>query len=102
MPSGSPFTPRVSPKSEIEGRTSGRRDRGTPKRRRSDGSHRRARMSKSRVRLAFVASVACTAPPVRRQRSQESTVPKASAPRRARPRTPPTFRRIHSSLVAEK
>ena len=40
-------------------------------------------MLKSSVRLAFVASVTCDAPPVSRQISKESTVPNASSPRSA-------------------
>ena len=47
-------------------------------------------MSKQSVRDAFDGSVACTRPPVRRQSSQESTVPKASSPRSASERAPGT------------
>jgi hypothetical protein len=48
------------------------------------------------VRDAFETSVAWTAPPVSRQRSHVSTVPKAS------PSCDPASPRIHSSFVAEK
>ena len=47
-------------------------------------------MSKSSVREALVASVACTRPPVSRQSRKLSTVPKASSPRSARARAPAT------------
>ena len=59
-------------------------------------------MSYSSVRDAFVASVACTRPPVSFQSSQESTVPASSSPRSAAARAPSTLSRIHASLVAEK
>ena len=59
-------------------------------------------MSKSRVRLALVASVACTRPPVSRQSSQVSTVPKASRPAAAAARAPGTLSSSQASLVAEK
>ncbi len=55
-------------------------------------------MSYSIVRLALDGSVACTAPPVRFQTSQESMVPKA---RSSSAVTPPSVR-SHSSLLAEK
>src|SRR2546427_12018454 len=54
------------------------------------------------VRLAFVASVAWAEPPVSLQRSHVSGVPNASAPPRALDLRPGAFRRIHSTLVAEK
>ena len=54
------------------------------------------------VRLALVTSVMWTAPPVSFHTSQESTVPKSSAPRSAFSRAPSTWSRIHLSLVAEK
>ena len=59
----------------------------------------------SRVRLAFVTSVACTppsGPPVRFHSTQLSVVPKASSPASARARAPSTFSRIHAILLAEK
>ena len=59
-------------------------------------------MSKQSVREALDGSVAWTAPPVRRQRSQESTVPKASSPRSARCRAPGTSSRSQRILVPEK
>ena len=47
-----------------------------------------SRMSNSSVRLALVASVAWTAPPVRRHSRKLSIVPNASSPRSARSRAP--------------
>ena len=55
-------------------------------------------MSKSMVRLALVASVAWTLPPVRFQMIQLSIVPTA----RSGPAATPPSRSIHSSLEAEK
>ena len=59
-------------------------------------------MSYSSVRLALVASVTCSRPPVSRNASHESTVPKASSPASARSRAPATYSRIQAILVAEK
>ena len=66
------------------------------------GSHWPVAMSHNRVRAALVASVAWTAPPVRRQSRKLSTVPKASSPASARARAPSTLSRIQPILVAEK
>jgi hypothetical protein len=59
-------------------------------------------MSRSIVREAFVTSVACTRPPVRRQSRKQSIVPKASSPRAARSRAPGISSSIQASLVPEK
>jgi hypothetical protein len=59
-------------------------------------------MLNSMVRDAFEYSVACTRPPVSRQSSQLSIVPKASSPRSARRWAPGTASRMKRSLVAEK
>ena len=100
IPSGSLGTPRVRPNTPLDGLTCGRSEAGTPNSRQSDSSHRPRPMSNSNVREAFVGSVACAAPPVSFQRSQLSTVPKASRPRRAAVFAP--WRSIHSSFVALK
>ena len=52
--------------------------------------------------MRLVASVACTAPPVRRQIRKVSMVPNASSPAAARSRAPSTWSKTHASLVAEK
>jgi hypothetical protein len=54
------------------------------------------------VRLALVASVACTRPPVSRQSRKESTVPKASLPASAFSFAPGTFSSSQTILEAEK
>ena len=59
-------------------------------------------MSKSIVREALVASVACTRPPVKRQSRKVSMVPKANSPFSAAARAPVTLSRIHWIFVAEK
>ena len=59
-------------------------------------------MLKSSVREALLASVTWASPPVRRQASQVSMVPKASSPRSARARAPGTVSRSQASLVPEK
>ena len=60
-------------------------------------------MSNSSVREAFVASVACTRPPVSFQSSQRvDRAGEQLAASRARARAPGTSSRIHASLVAEK
>ena len=92
----------VVPKSAALSRTSGSTLRGTSKSASRASSHACAWMSKSRVREALVASVACTAPPVRRQIRNVSMVPNARSPAAARSRAPSTWSRIHASLVAEK
>jgi hypothetical protein len=68
----------------------------------SSSSHWLRWMSNSMVREALLTSVACTAPPVSCQVSQESTVPKASSPRPAASRAPGELSSIHASLVPEK
>ena len=59
-------------------------------------------MSKRRVREALVASVACTAPPVSFQITQQSMVPASRSPASARALSPGWLSRIQASLVAEK
>ena len=71
-------------------RTSGSIACGTRRWPSKASSQRCARRSKSRVRDALVASVACTLPPLKRQRRKVSMVPKASRPRSARARAPAT------------
>ena len=68
----------------------------------SSSSHCWRWMSNSSVRDAFVASVACTLPPVSFQSSHVSIVPASSSPRSARTRAPSTLSRIHAIFVAEK
>src|SRR5690349_22208528 len=89
------------PNDPEDGRTSGSIDAGTPNHAQSSSLHAIASMSYSIVRDAFVGSVACTAPPVRRQINQVSIVPAISDPERARSASDESFR-IHSSFVAEK
>ena len=59
-------------------------------------------MSSSRLRLALVASLACTLPPVSRHSRKHSMVPAASAPFSAAARLPATWSRIQAILVPEK
>jgi len=92
----------LSPKRPEQSRTSGSMERGTPRMRSRSSSHSPLWMSKSSVRAALVASVACTLPPVSRHRRKLSTVPKASSPRSARARAPGTLSRIQAILVPEK
>lgn len=54
------------------------------------------------VRLALVASVACTSPWVSRQIRKLSTVPNAKLPASALERTPSTLSSIQATFVAEK
>ena len=54
------------------------------------------------MREALLTSVTCSAPPVRFQISQLSTVPNASSPRSARARAPGTWSSSQASFVAEK
>ena len=63
-------------------------DGGTPSSLQSSGSHVPLRISSSRVRLALVASLACTLPPVSRHSRKLSIVPAASAPLSAAARAP--------------
>ena len=93
---------RVVPKSAAQSLTSGSIAMGMSNRPQMVCDQRPLWMSYSIVRAALVASVAWTAPPVRFQISQLSTVPKARSPACARSRAPSTWSRIHFSLVAEK
>jgi hypothetical protein len=102
MPSGSPRTPLVTPKTPADGRISGSTSRGTSKSAQSSSSQARFSRSMSRVREALVTSVACTAPPVSFQSSALSTVPKQSSPRCARARAPFTLSSSQRSLVPLK
>ena len=72
----------------LDDRTSGSIARGTPRMRSSSSSQSSVWMLKSSVRLALLKSVTWMCPPVSRQSSQESTVPKRISPRSARPRSP--------------
>ena len=92
----------VAPNSAALSRTSGRISRGTPKIASNSSSHSCRWMSKSMVREAFVASVAWTRPPVRRQSRKQSTVPNASSPAAARRRASGTLSSSHAILLAEK
>ena len=85
-----------------QSRISGSSARGTRKASSISSHQSPVRRLQSRVRLALVASVACTRPPVRRQSRKLSIVPKASSPRSAAPRAPSTVSRIQPILVAEK
>ena len=68
----------------------------------SSSSQSPVRMLKSIVRDAFEASVMCVCPFVRFQINQESTVPKAKRPERARARAPWVCLSSHWILVALK
>jgi hypothetical protein len=95
----------ASPYTSDELRMSGSSCRGIPNASSRASSHCSVRRSMSRVRLAFVTSVACTPPsepPVRFHSTHESVVPNASSPASARARAPSTLSRIQAILVAEK
>ena len=79
MPAVTPQRSEVTPKRPLEGITDGSACCGTPNSRHISSLHRSERMSKSIVRLALEASVACTSPPVRFHNSQLSMVPIASS-----------------------
>ena len=92
----------VWPYTSEELRTSGSTLRGTFRIESSSSSHSPVWMLYSRVRLAFVASVMCSSPPVRLYTSQESMVPKASSPFSARSRAPSTLSSSHRTFVPLK
>ncbi|OGU07430.1 MAG: hypothetical protein A2075_14130 [Geobacteraceae bacterium GWC2_58_44] len=92
----------LRPKSEALGSTSGSMARGTPKSRSRSSSQARVRMLNSRVRLALERSVTWERPPLNRNTSQESMVPKQTSPRSARARSPSTCSKSQLSLLAEK
>src|SRR4051812_38599894 len=75
----------------------GRSARSTPKSASSSSSHSSVASDASNVRDAFVRSVKGASPPVSRQTSQESTVPKAR-----RSGGSSVLASSHSSFVAEK
>ena len=68
----------------------------------SSGDQSSVWMSKSMVLEALETSVACTAPPVRFQSSQESTVPASSSPASARRRRSGWSSRSQASFDAVK
>ena len=76
--------------------------RGTSNIAQSSSLHELEWISKSNVRDAFDASVACTRPPVSRQIRNESTVPKSTSPRSHRPRRPGIVSSKCTIFVAEK
>ena len=98
MPPGQPHASEVVPKRPLDGSTSGSADMGTPNRSQRSPDHCSVRMSNSIVRLAFVGSVACTAPTVRFQISHESIVPSANSSSIAMSRSVNS----HSNFDAEK
>ena len=69
----------MTPNRPLDGITVGSAVIGTPNSAHISSLHCNERMSNNIVRLALEASVACTAPPVRFQTSQESMVPSASS-----------------------
>ena len=97
MPATGSARPRSShsPKCAPDGLISGSSSRGTAKSSSNSSSQSSVASEQSSVRDAFVSSVACTRPSVSFQRSQLSTVPKASPAASWRPSS-------HSSFVAEK
>jgi len=90
-----------TPKSPLDGRTSGRDATLTPNNPHNSSLHVWALMSYSIVRDAFVGSVANTAPPVSLQISHASTVPNANRARASLPRDRRSLS-IHSNFVAGK
>ena len=98
IPARTPHRSEVTPTRPLDATTAGRASRGTCSRSHSSSSHASRRMSKSIVRLALVASVAWTSPPVRFQITQLSTVPRA----RSSPTGTPPSRSIHSHFVPLK
>ncbi len=84
MPAASRPCATVVPNTPLDGRTSGSIARGTPKISSTSASQARSRRLNNWVRDAFVASQACTAPPVRFQSSQASMVPAHRSPAAAR------------------
>ena len=102
IPSGSPRTPLVVPKTPAEGRIAGKTARGTPKSASSSLSQARVSRSMNRVREALVTSVACTVPPVSFQSSAESMVPKQMSPFSARACAPCTWSSSQRTLVPLK
>ena len=99
MPATGSATPRSRPSATTsEERTSrGSSSRSTPKRASSSSSQSRSSRPSNIVREAFVRSVTWASPPVRRQTSQESTVPNARPSRGTS-----AWVSSHSSFVAEK
>lgn len=91
-----------TPNRADDGSTFGSMPIGTPMRSHMSASHRRVLMSISRVRAAFVTSVACSVPPVRCQSNQVSIVPKQSSPASARCRAPGTSSRIQDAFGPAK
>jgi hypothetical protein len=94
--------PFVVPHVPDDATTSGSMARGTPSSSSSSSLHASVLMSKRSVRDAFVTSVACTAPPVRRHNRYESIVPNASEPARAAAAMPFTLCSIQLTFVPEK
>ena len=92
----------VFPTRSFVARISGSTGAEIRKRRRSSGSHAPVRRFISIVRDALLTSVTWRRPPVSRCTSQESTVPAASSPRRARARAPGTRSSSQASFEAEK
>ena len=85
-----------------EGTTLGSIERGMPSRARSSSSQSIVWMLNSMVLLAFEGSVACTAPLVRFQMSQVSTVPNSKCPASASLLVFGILSRIQRSFVPEK
>ena len=106
MPKTGTGAPRMSavatPSSPEQSTTLGRSGAGTPSSFKRPSSQVPLWMSSSRLRLALVASLACTLPPVRRHSRKHSMVPAASAPFSAAARLPATWSRIQAILVPEK
>ena len=90
------------PQTPDDGTTAGNIARGMSSSARSSSSHSPVWMSNSSVRLALLASVQWTRPPVKCQISHESTVPNASSPRCALARAPSTWSSSQRTFVPEK
>ena len=94
MPSTGTGAPRMSavatPKSPEQSTTFGSNARGTPISFSRSASQVPLWMSSSRLRLALVASLAWTLPPVSRHSRKHSMVPAASVPLSAAARLPAT------------
>ena len=93
---------RVAPKSPPVACTSGNSRRGMPSASLNSASQARRCRSNSIVREAFVTSVACNLPPVRRHKRKLSIVPNAISPLAARSRSPGTLSSIQRIFDAEK
>ena len=106
MPPMGTEEPKISaldfPKSLLQGRTSGKIDRGISNSSSNPSSQAPVSRLNNKVRQALDMSVAWTVPPVRFHSSQQSIVPKASWPASAAALAPSTLLSIQAILEALK